>query len=114
MMGILTLLLAIVALVVSLVSVWFVSVMVKRANIVNRQFYEGNVRGSIKLLEDLTRSMEAALHTAGKLEKAEKKDLEKKLWALESKSSRTRPWNCGRRSINWRGIFRIARNKCFS
>lgn len=76
MMGILTLLLAIVALVVSLVSVWFVSVMVKRANIVNRQFYEGNVRGSIKLLEDLTRSMEAALHTAGKLEKAEKKDLE--------------------------------------
>ena len=78
MMGILTLLLAIVALVVSLVSVWFVSVMVKRANIVNRQFYEGNVRGSIKLLEDLTRSMEAALHTAGKLEKAEKKDLEKK------------------------------------
>ena len=77
MIGILTLLLAIVALVVSLVSVWFVSVMVKRANIVNRQFYESNVRGSIKLMEDLTRSTEAALHTAGKLEKAEKKDLEK-------------------------------------
>ena len=77
MMGIITLLLAIVALVVSLVSVWFVSVMVKRANNVNRQFYEGNVRGSIKLMEDLTRSTEAALHTAGKLEKAEKKDLEK-------------------------------------
>ena len=76
MMGILTLLLAIVALVVSLVSVWFVSVMVKRANSVNKQFYEGNVRGSIKLMEDLNKSTEAALYAAGKLEKAEKKDLQ--------------------------------------
>ena len=76
MMVILTLLLAIVALVVSLVSVWFVSVMVKRANNVNKQFYESNIRGSIKLMEDLKKSTEAALYTAGKLEKAEKKDLE--------------------------------------
>ena len=76
MVGILTLLLSIVALVVSLVSIWFVSVMVKRANTVNRQFYEGNVRANIKLMEDMTKSMEADLRTVGRLEKVEKKDIE--------------------------------------
>ena len=76
MVGIITLLVSIVALIVSLVSVWFVSVMVKRANTVNRLFYEGNVRGNIKLMEDMTRSLEADLHTVGRLEKAEKKDVE--------------------------------------
>jgi hypothetical protein len=72
MMGILVLLLSIIA----LVSVWFVSVMVKRENAVSKQFYQGNVRGSIKLMEDLTKSTEAALRTVERLEKVEKKDIE--------------------------------------
>jgi len=76
MMGILVLLLSIIALVVSLVSVWFVSVMVKRANALSKQFYQGNVRGSIKLMEDLTKSTEVALRTVERLEKVEKKDIE--------------------------------------
>ena len=76
MVGIITLLVSIVALAVSLVSVWFVSVMVKRANTVNRQFYEGNVRGNIKLMENMTKSMEADLRSVGRLEKIEKKDIE--------------------------------------
>ena len=76
MLGILVLILSIIALIVSLVSVWFVSVMVKRANTISKQFYEGNVRGSIKLMEDLKKSSEAALRTVGRLEKVEKKDIE--------------------------------------
>lgn len=76
MMGILVLLLSIIALVVTLVSVWFVSVMVKRANAVSKQFYQSNVRGSIKLMEDLTKSTEAALRTVERLEKVEKKDID--------------------------------------
>ena len=76
MINVLTLVMSILALIVALVSVWFVNVMVKRAKSVHREFYEGNVRGTVKLLQDVTKSTEAALRTAEKLDKSKKKDLQ--------------------------------------
>lgn len=76
-MGMLSLALSVFAMIAALASVWFTSETIKKANSANKQFYEANVRGMVKTLEDLAKTSVELTGKVERLEKAEKKDLEK-------------------------------------
>ena len=79
MMGVLSLVLSIFAMIGALASVWFTSETIKKANNSNQLFYESNVKGMVTTLETLARS---SVELSGKVEildKEQKKDVEKAL-----------------------------------
>ncbi|MBO04258.1 MAG: hypothetical protein CL731_04480 [Chloroflexi bacterium] len=78
-MGMISLVLSVLAMVAALASVWFTSETIKKANSSNQKFYEANVKGMVQTLEDLARNSVEATDKIDRLEKAEKKDVEKNL-----------------------------------
>jgi len=78
-MGMISLVLSVLAMVAALESVWFTSETIKKANSSNQKFYEANVKGMVQTLEDLARNSVEATDKIDRLEKAEKKDVEKNL-----------------------------------
>ena len=87
-MEILGLILSVVALITTLFCVWFVSETVKKANRSNKDFYDANVRGVAKTVEELSKAMVQATGKVDRLEKAEQKSFEapliRRLQSVES------------------------------
>ena len=78
-MGVLSLVWSVFAMIAALASVWFTSETIKKANSSNQQFYEANVKGMVTTLETLARSSVELSGKVETLEKAEKRDVEETL-----------------------------------
>jgi hypothetical protein len=73
-MDILPLVVSVIALVIALASVWFTSEAIKKATTGHKNFYEANIKGTIRTIEDVAKVLAETNAKVNNLEIAAKKN----------------------------------------